>query len=330
MRPSESIIADIQRLIDGSRNVLITSHRNGDGDSVGTQLAVHDYVTSQGKSAICLQHGPIPNNLTFLPGSDRILDVSSNSFKFPDTVFDLVIALECPNLERAGDALQGIDSSSPVINIDHHSDNTGYGTVNWVDASASSVGEMVTHLFDCIEYKIERETAECLYAAILTDTGRFHYPSATADTFRQVAKLVSAGIDIQRICDQIYFSRRPQSIKLTGLALSRVDYSARERICVIPISHEMMTLANAANGDAEGIVEYTLYGQHTELGALLRDFDEGGVKVSLRSRGAWDVARIAGEFGGGGHINAAGCILETTLEAATDLIKSKLIETLGE
>lgn len=326
----ESIIADIQRLIKGASTILITSHRDGDGDSIGTQLAVHDYITSLGKSAVCLQHGPIPSNLTFLPDSDRIVDVSSDSSQLPDATFDLVITLECPNLERAGAVSKIIDSTIPLINIDHHADNIEYGSVNWIDASASSVGEMVTYLFDCVKFEIKRKTAECLYTAILTDTGRFHYPSATPNTFRQVAKLVGAGIDIQRICDQVYFSRRPQSIKLTGLALARVDYAANERVCIIPISREMMNLAHASNGDTEGIVEYTLYGERSEIGALLRDNPEGGVKVSLRSRGASDVARIAREFGGGGHVNAAGCILDGNLETATDLIKSRLIKALGE
>ena len=326
----EKILADIQSLIKDAENVLITAHRDGDGDSIGTALAVRDYVSSLDKSAIVLQHGPVPNYLQFLAGSDGIVDVSSASARIPNAAFDLTIALECPNLERTGDVVKFTAPGAPIINIDHHTDNTGYGTVNWVDTSASSVGEMVTYLFGRLNFPIEQDNAECLYTAILTDTGRFHYPSATPDTFRHVAKLVASGIDIQQICDRIYFSRRPQSIKLTGLALSQVDYAADGRVCVIHISHDMIKQAGAANGDTEGIVEYTLHGEKAELGALVRDNSEGGVKVSLRSRGAWDVARIAAEFGGGGHVNAAGCVLDSTLEAATGIIKSRLLKVLGE
>ncbi|MFQ5607441.1 MAG: bifunctional oligoribonuclease/PAP phosphatase NrnA, partial [Candidatus Zixiibacteriota bacterium] len=297
--------ANIQRLVKDSTRILITSHRDGDGDSIGTQLAMCDYLESLGKAFDCYQHGPTPGYLKFLPGIERIKDISTLDPAAVEEKFDLAIILECPNLERTGDVSKLVSEHTTVVNIDHHADNTGYGTVNWVDGDASSVGELVLNYLEGVGFRVGVATAESLYTAIMTDTGRFHYTSATAGAFEAVARLVATGIDIQRICDSVYFSRRPQSIKLTGLALSQIEYAADDRICLIPISAGMFEQAGAANGDTDGIVEYTLYGARSEIGALLREHDAGSVKVSLRSRGSWDVSKIAGQFGGGGHQNAA-------------------------
>ena len=322
---------EIRSALARARKALITSHRDCDGDSVGGQLAALAFVRSLGVECVACHHGPVPDTLRGAPGFEQIIDVSSSDPRVAslDADFDVVVVLECSSLDRAGDAQRYIPSEATIINIDHHADNTGYGTIVWLDPEASSVCEMLARMYTAIGFKYDKTTAEALYIGVLTDTGRFRYNSATARTFATVSELVSRGLSVQEICDRIYFARRPASIKLTGLALSDVRFAADNRVCVIPLAPGSLERANAEQGDTEGLVDFTLAGKSTEVGAFIRENGKGGVKVSLRSRGDWDVSTIAAGFGGGGHKNAAGCTLSESLDKATEIITARLVETVN-
>jgi phosphoesterase RecJ-like protein len=286
------------------------------------------YVESTGKIAYLRHHGPTAPTLTFLPRVELIADNSEqNDETIPE--FDLAIVLECPTLNRSGSVAKLIGPNTKIVNIDHHGDNALYGEHVWLDAEASSVCEMLAQFFAHIGFGYNSDIATALYTGILTDTGRFHYRSASSKTFAIVGDVVSHGVDVQRVCDAIYFSRRPQSIHLAGLALSKMKHAAEGRICIIPISQAMFNEADALPMDTEGIVEYTLYSENAVIGALLRETGQGGIKASLRSRGDFNVAEIAGALGGGGHKNAAGCLLHLNLQDAQDLITGKLTEALN-
>lgn len=326
----DTFFTELQSAIRSADNILITSHRDCDGDSVGGQLAMLGFARALGKTAYARHHGPTAPTLTFLPGAREIVD---NSAADADTgslpKFDLTIVLECPTLDRCGSVARLIGADTVLVNIDHHGDNVGYGSLRWLDTSASSVCEMIARFFKAVDFDYSSDIATALYAGILTDTGRFHYGSATPQTFAVVSDVVAHGVDVQRVCDEIYFSRRPQSIRLAGLALSGMQLLADERICIIPISQEMFAEVDALPVDTEGIVEYTLYSEKAVIGALLRETGQGGIKASLRSRGDYNMAEIAGALGGGGHKNAAGCLLKGTLAEAQSLISAKLQEALN-
>lgn len=325
------IFNDIRDTLARANRVLITSHRDCDGDSVGGQLAALAYVNDLGVDCQACHHGPVPDTLQGAPGWERIIDISSDDERVTRLTadFDVALVLECSDLDRLGDVRRLIGPETTVINVDHHADNTGFGSVIWQDSSASSVCEMLARFFSAVGFDYDRETAEALYIGILTDTGRFRYNSATAQTFATTSEIVSRGISVQEICDRIFFARRPQSVKLTGLALSDVRFAADDRVCVIPLSAAALERAGAEQGDTEGLVDYTLVGKATRVGAFIRDNGSGRVKVSLRSRGKLDVSAIAASFGGGGHRNAAGCTLDGSVEAATELITARLVETVG-
>ncbi|MCH9031101.1 MAG: hypothetical protein IIB00_02435, partial [candidate division Zixibacteria bacterium] len=207
----------------------------------------------------------------------------------------------------------------------HHKDNANYGEIIWVDSEYSSVGEMLCDFFKWSGFEFGSQTAQALYTAILTDTGRFRFNAARGNTFRVTANLVDKGINIQELCDSIYFSKSQASLELTGLALGNIRFAEDGKVCLIPVSKQMYQKTGAVKFDSEGIVDYTLQTAKAQLGALLKE-EETSVRVSLRSRGDIDVSAIASSFGGGGHRNAAGLTLETSLEDALEIIEKRLVD----
>ena len=321
---NNSIFERIQAAIGEATSILVTSHRDADGDSIGSQLAILDYLKDRGKEAVSIQCGPPPQSVSFLPNLALIKDISTYQPPAGQS-FDLALILECPTMERAGRIEKLFTKDMKLINIDHHKDNAEYGDIMWVDPEYSSVGEMLCDFFKWSGFEFGGDTAQALYTAILTDTGRFRFNAARANTFRVTANLLDKGINIQELCDHIYFAKSQASLELTGLALSNIRFAEDGKVCLIPVSKAMYEKTGAVKLDSEGIVDYTLQTASAQLGALLKE-DENSVRVSLRSRGEIDVAAIANSFGGGGHRNAAGLTLETTLKDALEIIEKRLVD----
>jgi bifunctional oligoribonuclease and PAP phosphatase NrnA len=321
-----SILA-IQRLIESSESILVTSHMDGDGDSIGTQLAVLDYLAWLGKKAVAAHESELPDSMAFLAASSRLNNVrNAEAMATVERLapYDLLIVLECPNPGRMGAVWNFKSEHTKVINIDHHPDNIEFGDALWVVPGASSVGELMAEYFAAVQFPFGEKTAEALYTAILTDTGRFQYPSATSRTFEIVANILKRDINIRDIADSIYHHRSHSSLRLLGSALSNMRMFASGRGALITLTKEDFEIANASAEECEGIVEYTLMTAGSEVGALVRSMDGAHSKVSLRSRGKYDISTIAAQFGGGGHAGAAGCKLEGSTPEAAEIVVAKL------
>ena len=312
-------IEDIRHILEDCRRILVASHIDPDGDAIGTQLAFASYLRSLGKEVFPVREAEVPAKYRFLHGIDSITDVSSYDKDFS---VGTALILECPNVTRIGQASRLLTPDAKIVNIDHHQDNEGFGDVNWVDTRASSVGEMAFEYFSQVGYRISTETAEQLYTAILTDTGRFRYSSTSSRTMAIAGRLVEAGADPQKICDKVYYNMRPSTMKLIGKVLNSVEFFDKGSICLLTLTRQMLDQCGAEDSEAEGIVDFTLFTKGVLVGALLKGGNPGGTKVSLRSRDDIDVAALASRFGGGGHPNASGCFIPLPLpEAKKELIK---------
>ena len=314
---------DIQKILDDGSLILVVSHVDPDGDSIGTQLAFGRYLQSLGKEVLMVRDSVIPSKYQFLPGVESIVEIGSLNTQ---NGFDTAVVLECPNRDRMGAVARLMTPSMRVINIDHHPANVLEAEVNWVDTALSSVGEMAFEFFSLVGYSIDSEVATQLYTAILTDTGRFRYSCTGPRTLEIAGELVRAGADARMICDQVYFEMDPELVQLTGELLGNLEYRENGRVCFMSLTREILTRTGASPSDTEGLVDYTLYPRGVEVGALLRDIGPKLTKISLRSRPGTDVARVASGLGGGGHMNAAGCDIDLPIEAAKD----KIIELLQE
>jgi len=312
-------ISEIQSLLEDVRYILVASHIDPDGDSLGTQLAFASYLRHLGKEVYLVRESEVPAKYRFLPGINAITPVSSYS---KDFLVSTALILECPNVERIGQASRFLTPNAKIINIDHHQDNDRYGDINWINTEVSSVGEMAFEYFQQVGFQITADTAEQLYTAILTDTGRFRYSSTSSQTMAIAGRLIEAGANPQKICDNVYYNLRPSSMKLIGKVLNVIEFFDEGSICLLTLTQQMLNESNAEASESEGLVDFTLFTEGVVAGALVKEIDTHQTKVSLRSRDSVNVATVAARFGGGGHFNASGCILPVGLtEAKKEIIK---------
>lgn len=311
---TEAIRQDIIDTLVKSKHVLVTGHRGPDGDSLGSQLGLAGFLAAQKIPYAIVNQGDIPDKYRFLPGLDTIRDIAT--FVPPERRFDTAVVLECSNLGRIGEVKRLIDDTCIIVNIDHHQDNVPFGTINLKDIGASAVGEMIYDILRQGSFPIDKSMATNLYTAILTDTGRFHYNSTTPSCLKAAAHLLELGADPVEITEHVYYNMKPNVVRLTGMAIANMQFLLNGRLCLLTVDQNMLAQTEANNGDTEGLVNYSLYARGTELGILFTELDAGRTKVSFRSQNDIDVADIAAHYGGGGHFNASGCIVEMPLVQA--------------
>ncbi len=281
---------------------MITSHIRPDGDGIGSGLALCWMLKSLGKEVEVILRDRIPPAYNVLPGSEMVLvqdDVTE--------MFDAAFIIECSDVMRPG--LPSLKDQF-VVNIDHHSTTVPFGDINWIDPTAAAVGEMVYNLCKALGTEVTREIAECIYTALLTDTGSFHFSNTTERTLKIASELVRKGVEPARISQALFYSYPYSKIKLLGVVLSGIERDESGRIAWVTMDRDMIYETGASEEDSDGIVNYALSIDEVEAVAFFKELDEGVYRVSLRSKGKYNVARVAESFGGGGHKNAAGCRIE--------------------
>ncbi len=308
---------ELKKIIDDSSNLLVVSHIDPDGDALGTQLAFARYLKDIGKNVTLVRQSDIPEKYHFMAG---ILDIPHFDSLLKESTFDTVIVLECPDFKRIGLASFWITDQTTVVNIDHHRDNNLKACLNWININASSVGEMVYEYLEQVNFTVDKDMAVCLFTAILTDTGRFRYNSTSQRTLEIAGKLVGAGVVPQQVCDEIYFNLKPSTVILLGKVLNGIEFYHQGKLCLLTLTKEMLQIAQAESSESDGLVDHTLYNKGVDVGLLLKEFTDSKTKVSMRSKDSINVSAIANKFGGGGHYNASGCLIEKSLEETKKLL----------
>lgn len=305
---------DLIRSIRQSKRVLITAHARPDGDAVGSVLAAKMLLDQMGVRAEIVLSDPVPHIYRSLPCSAQIHHRSHAG-----SGYDTAILLECDSLERA--RLAGLENLF-LINIDHHVSGRPFADVNWIDTGASAVAEMIYRLVLAAGARVTREMAACLYTAVLTDTGSFCYEGTGAHTFDLAAALIRCGAQPELVARDVYFSNPVAKMLLLGRALSNLQLD--RNLCWLWVTLEDMKSAGAEGEDCEGVVNYAISIEGVQAAVFLRELEEGQIRLSLRSKGRMNVAKIAERFGGGGHENASGCTLPGPLAAAAERILAEL------
>jgi phosphoesterase RecJ-like protein len=284
-----------------SRLVMVCSHVDPDGDSIGSQLAMASLLTDLGKKVAIVNQDPVPGKYRFLDSQGLIGTRLPNGFH-PDTA----AMLDCSSLERLGEVKALISSQMLVITIDHHPSSAKPDDPAYLNPTASSTGELLVDLIRKLEMPIGQERAVPLFAAILTDTGGFRFPNTTAKCLAVAAELAADGANPNAIAAQVYGQFTESSLKLLGRALGKIETFENSRICVVCLDQKDLDVCQARPEETQGIVEHLLSVKGCLVGAFLRETAPGSVKVSLRSRGPIKANQIAESLGGGGHTNAAG------------------------
>jgi len=309
----------ISELINRHRTFLVTAHERLDGDALGSELALYHLLRGLGKEAVVYNQDATPENYEFLPGSDAIVNELP-----PLDSFEVAVVLDCSELERVGRESARIAAVPTLINIDHHVSNAGFCEAALVDPQASSTGEMICRLVAHMGLAVSRETATCLYTAILTDTGGFRYGNTGRGTLLAAADLVAAGADPQWVSEHVYEMNPPAKIRLLAAVLPTLSIDEGGRVGSLAVTQQALSAAGALPEHTEGFVDLPRTIRGVEISILYAEMPDGRFKVSLRSKGTVNVERVARTFGGGGHMNAAACRIEGELVD----VRRRVIETI--
>ena len=312
------MLSQVVELIESKNSFGITSHVRPDGDSLGSSLGLYWLLRALDKDVEVIMRDAAPHAYRQLPGAESIRVTPA-----VDRAYDAVFVIECSDIERPG--LIDLDKQF-VVNIDHHSTTELFGTVNWIDSTASAVGEMIYNLCKATGVRVTKEIAECVYTALLTDTGSFHYSNTTERTFKIASELVRTGVRPAKSAEAIFGSYHWPKIQLLSQVLATAKRDESGHVAWMRQTLDMQEQTKASDEDADGFVNYPLAVNEVEAAALFKECSPGVYRTSLRSKGDVNVAKIAEQFGGGGHRNAAGC----TLKGALDEIEQKVVPMLRD
>ena len=313
--------------LSGAKQPLVTSHVRIDGDGIGAALGLACLLRGLGRRAHVVTDGPIPKIFRFLPAAGEV-GTSADAVRDDH---DLVVCLDVPELARVGAVAERLPKSARIVKIDHHVGGDDFGDFNWVDASASSVGEMIYRMARQEGWSITPECATCLHVAIMTDTGRFCFANTTPEAMDAAAHLLECGADLVREVREIYRSQEPGLIRLRGMALQSLRLTNDGQVAWMWITRKMLEDTGAKPIDTQEFADLTQGIGGVRIGVLLRELPrkqrpDGAagprVKVSLRSADDVDVRAVAARFGGGGHRAAAGCEIAGTLDEAMSQLEA--------
>jgi phosphoesterase RecJ-like protein len=312
------MLSQVVELIENKQVFGITTHARPDGDGIGSSLGLYWLLRSLGKQADVIVSDSIPVSYQVLPGANEIIKASEINGKY-----DAVFVIECSDIKRPN--IKNLENQL-VVNIDHHASCEHFGNINWIDTTASAVGEMIYNLCKAIGGRITKEIAECLYMALVTDTGSFHFSNTTDRTLKVASELVKVGVKPAQISEAIYNSYPWSRIELMSKVLATVKRDESGRVAWMRQTLEMRESSQMNDGDNNGFVNIPLAAKEVLASIYMREVEPKKYRVSLRSKGNINVARVAEKFGGGGHKNAAGC----RVEGDWDRVEKEIIEATVE
>jgi phosphoesterase RecJ-like protein len=322
-------------LLRRSRRLLIFAHAKPDADTIGSVLGLAQALAPSGTTATLVCAHPLGGGMADLPGAEHfrtaVPEHGSNGTA-PVDDYDAIVAVDAATLDRLGGVYEANlerFGRLPVLNIDHHVSNPGFGSVNLVDPEAAAAAEVVTLLLEHLQIKPSVAAATCLMAGLLTDTLSFQTEGTTPRTLRVAASLVEAGAPLSQLAFRFFRQRSRGSALLWSGALSTLQFAAGGRVAWLEISRAVVAAAGPG-AETTGLSGFAASIEGVEVGFTLEEAADGTIFVGLRSQTV-DVAAVAGTFGGGGHVRAAGCHFAPpkTLAAARDAVLGAVEAALG-
>jgi len=301
----------LRELIDSANHIVLIAHEHPDADSLGCACAFYSHLLrSQKKTTLFCATENLDHNLSFLPWFDKV------THKFPSSA-DLAISFDCGSFTRLG-----IDYTGILIDFDHHISNESYGTHNCINSDALSTSQVLYEWFVTESIKINGKMANALYAGLMDDTGCFRDPLCNPSTFRMAHSLLGLGANHQECVNALFNSHSLASFRLKGEMSRRMKLLHDGRVALFEVDQALLDSTGGRLLDCKAVVEGALSLKTVEVALLVAQLKHGGVKVSLRSNGAINVAEILEKFEGGGHRTRAGARMNgwTTREAIEKLM----------
>lgn len=293
-------------LLKESKRVVIGGHPVMDGDAIGSALALYNALKAAGRECLVVTQDVGAGKYEFLAGSDQLKPLD----ELPETLegYDTAVVVDCGAQSRARSILERLAPGTRVVNLDHHIDNPGFGDAAVVIPKASSSGEVVYFALEKAGIPLTLEAAECLFTAIVTDTGRFMFSNSTPDAYRIIAQMIEDyGLDVATLTGSIYRVKTPQRLRLEAMVAESIETHLDGRIVVARVSREMLDKTGCTEAEANEMIVIPKSLKGSMICILFREMGPDELKVSLRSEGQMAVNDIAARFRGGGHLRAAGC-----------------------
>ncbi|MCR4399691.1 MAG: bifunctional oligoribonuclease/PAP phosphatase NrnA [Syntrophomonadaceae bacterium] len=318
--------AEVAAAIRRHSGFVVVGHAIPDGDCVGSVVGMGHILASLGKQALLVLEDEMPPAYRFLAGSEQVLQPHAVQEWLPQVIY-----LDCTGRERAGDRLAACLEACPtIINIDHHVSNEYFGTINRVEPTAAATCEMLVTLADELGVPLEPRLATALYTGLLMDTGSFRYSNTRPHTLRTAARLLEAGVDVNRVRISLFESRSLQEVGLLRTALASLQFAAGGAVAWMTLRYEDLVALDAHAYHFEGLIDQARAVQGVEVALLFREIEPGLVKVGFRSKGRVDVNLLAGRLGGGGHPRAAGARLHGDLQSVQSRVLAMVEKAVHE
>jgi phosphoesterase RecJ-like protein len=318
-----SDVAAIIAALKSCDTVLISVHKNPDGDALGSQLGLMLALEKLGKKVSVHNLDPVTEIYRFLPGMDRI-----TSGPEIQGTYDAFFVLDA-DPPRTG-LLSGTPPGRTLINIDHHVTNPKDWPLTWLDPGATATGELIYRLVTELQIPIDRDIAICLYTAIFTDTGSFRYSNTTPESMRIAASLIEAGASSWLVTENVYESIAFRRVQLLGKVLSGIERSTDGRVAWVVVTDDLYRQTGTTAEDTDNFVNFVRSVQGVEVAVLFRQTRPEQYKISLRSKGRVNLSALATTLGGGGHENAAGGVLDGPFTAVRDKVISSVSRVVEE
>jgi bifunctional oligoribonuclease and PAP phosphatase NrnA len=329
LQASMEAVASLLLRTEPSQSIVITSHQNGDGDSIGSSLGLYGALRLLGKTVRVVHPTPVPSAFGFVAGAEAIetFDAATHTALLAECAVLCVLDANAPSRMRQMESAIAAraHTSATTLVLDHHQDPQSFADLYVVDVESSSTCELIVRLVAQIATQISAEAAlqaaselasattlftpsvaTALYTGIMTDTGNFRFPRTDGELHRMVGTLIEAGADPTDIYERVMNQNPLERSRLLGRALATMEMFHGGTFCMMSLTREDFRATQTTDEHIEGFVEQTLSVRGVQMGALVVELEDQ-VKISLRSKGTIAVNRIAAEFGGGGHLNAAGC-----------------------
>lgn len=317
----------IGEVLRSHQSFVLLSHVRPDGDAIGSQLALGFALIAMGKSVRMINEDGLPENLAFLPGSERIESPPADALDV-----EVAIALDTATKPRLGDgALHAASKAKIWLNIDHHISNPKYGDLNLIDATSPATGQILYDLITTLDLPMPAESRDAIYVAVSTDTGSFQYPSTTVKTYEMAADLTRRGVNVGEINSKTYDEQPYRRLELMRALLNTLERSEDGLVANWEMRDQTRIDLELRPEDSEGLIDIIRAIRGVQLAVFFEELPDGKIRVSMRSKDrAIDVCKIATQFGGGGHALAAGIRMKGPLEDAKALVLTAIRARIDE
>lgn len=316
------VVEQFDSIIKNSKNILLVSHINPDGDTLGSMCGLYSLIKDNYKKKCdMLAVSDVPVTYKFLPYSDEIKFIDEYDFS---REYDVVVNLDVAALDRCADAKILFNKAKNTVNIDHHETNPNYAGINIVKPEASATAEVLVEFAISTGWKISTETAICLYTGIMTDTGCFRFSNTTQKTMEFAGKLISYGVNPSEIYQKCYESNSKDLVLFQSYCVNKAEFLNDDKIAyTIVYKKDLEKFYNNGEDFTDGLTEKLRAIKTTEIAFVVKELNSTTSKISVRSK-TKDIAQVCSAFGGGGHKLAAGAVIKAAPVKAVNLVLEEI------